>query len=797
MNNEVNRGGGSEDGPGRSWTVVPGRTPGEKIRRLLRNPAGVVGWRLRGLRKRGSRRLRRLQKGSLRSLRRLRKRSLRSLRLLRRWGVSILRRRGLRSLRWMLRAQRRWTRRLVSRWPTRWGQPKGVAWARYQAGYMHFLERNYARSVHHFTRAVELKPAFAGAWIGLARAHRSLGHFDAAWRAINEALQLTPQSDSALWAAADIAAKRKDLGGLREILGYPTSLSGLPVLSLVRRSRIALEAGDADLASAAAAAALKQDPQDEEALVVLGKVGLARGDKDPALDVVRLAASAQDRSLLRAAARLHVELGDLQGAVEKLDRLGGADPDLLVVMAQRLYDQGLLSGAQRLLARLDSSQDERVGFWRSRIDQELLVLRGDWEPPAAAERSRVQATPGRVLHIVGRALPEAQVGYTIRTLAMVQNQQRAGLDPHVVTSLGFPPGALPSPDRSVELIEGVPHHRLLDGQAVPGGLQEKLNRSYRLLYPLVRQLQPAVLQPASDYLNALLALALRRSTGIPVVYEVRGFWEESWLSRRQEAISGTSDQYGLRRSIETRCMTEADHVVTIAEVMRSDIVERGIPAEKVTVIPNAVDPDVFTPQDRDPQLARRLNLSSDHLVVGYISSLLSYEGIDYLIRAVAALAPAFPNVRLLLAGDGPERIALETLADELLAPGTAIFTGRVPHRDITSYYGLIDVFVVPRTSDKVCRLVTPLKPYEAMATGRPVIVSSVPALREMVRVGVTGLTFEPESVPSLARTLRQLLEDASRRAEMGRCAREWVCAERTWSRNAGRYLEVYRNLGVV
>jgi glycosyltransferase involved in cell wall biosynthesis len=151
---------------------------------------------------------------------------------------------------------------------------------------------------------------------------------------------------------------------------------------------------------------------------------------------------------------------------------------------------------------------------------------------------------------------------------------------------------------------------------------------------------------------------------------------------------------------------------------------------------------------------------------------------------------------VLLVGEGEERATLEAEANRLgLDDGTVIFTGRVPHGEIQRYYSIIDVFVVPRTNDRVSRLVTPLKPFEAMALERAVVVSGVDALVEIVSDGETGLTFRPEDATNLADVVEPLLEDPGRRAALGTAARAWVTAHRTWRQNGERYRALYERLG--
>ena len=244
-------------------------------------------------------------------------------------------------------------------------------------------------------------------------------------------------------------------------------------------------------------------------------------------------------------------------------------------------------------------------------------------------------------------------------------------------------------------------------------------------------------------------------------------------------------------------MIAADAVVTLSETMRAEVIGRGVAADRVVVVPNAVDTDRFVPAPRDDAMATRLGIQRDEVVLGYVSSFSVYEGIRYLIEAAALLRRRGHPVRVLLVGDGEELPALKAAARrEGVDDGTVIFAGRVPHEAVRGMYSIIDVFVVPRTGDRVSQLVTPLKPYEAMAMERAIVVSGVDALREIVRENETGLVFRPEDAEELASVVEPLLADPARRLELGRAAREWVAANRTWRQNGTRYRELYERLGV-
>lgn len=435
-----------------------------------------------------------------------------------------------------------------------------------------------------------------------------------------------------------------------------------------------------------------------------------------------------------------------------------------------------------------------------RAASELRVLEPAWRPYLPGPRPRPTPVRGRILHLVTNSLPHRQAGYTVRSQSIAQAQREVGLDPHFATQAGFPrnEGVLGAPPE--DRVDGIPYHRLAPDFDRLVGPAETVARTATEAAALVERLGPAVLHPATNFNNAQAALALRERFGLPVVYEVRGFLEETWASRQAgdpTSRAGDADRYRGAKEVETAAMLAADAIVTLSETMRADIVARGVPAERVTVVPNAVDVDRFRPQPRDDALAARLGLPSGEPVVGYISSFTRYEGIAHLIEAAAILRERGRRVRVLLVGDGEERANLERQVDELglRADGTVVFTGKVPHERVLAHYSLLDVFVVPRTADRVSQLVTPLKPYEAMALEKPLVVSGVDALREIVTEGETGLTFEPERAASLADVLEPLLDDPERRARLGRAARRWVSTHRTWRQNGERYLELYRRLG--
>lgn len=422
------------------------------------------------------------------------------------------------------------------------------------------------------------------------------------------------------------------------------------------------------------------------------------------------------------------------------------------------------------------------------------MISGEWSPPRREPR-RIDSQPGTILHIVGKSLPHTIAGYTIRTQSIVAAQRDAGLNPEVVSRIGFPYYVDGVPESDVEVVDGISYHRI-GGPEVPPRWDDRLDANVEALIPIVEKVKPAVLHAHSDFENALLALALRDLFAIPVVYEVRGFWEETWLSGSPERRPN-ADRYRGRHQREVACAASADRVVTLATTMERRLVGDGVARSNITVIPNAVDPERFPRIGRDPRLARELGIQADEVVIGYISSLVDYEGVDTLLEAAATMVKAGDPVRVLIVGDGNARPRLERVAEKLRLGRRVTFTGRVSPDEVLRYYGMIDVFVVPRRNDRVCRLVTPLKPFEAMSTGTALVMSGVEALQDIAEESQAAATFHPEDPDDLVATLRPLIVDPAARRRLGDRGYDWVRNDRTWTKNAARYQELYRELGEV
>jgi PEP-CTERM/exosortase A-associated glycosyltransferase len=395
----------------------------------------------------------------------------------------------------------------------------------------------------------------------------------------------------------------------------------------------------------------------------------------------------------------------------------------------------------------------------------------------------------RVLHVLDHSIP-LHSGYTFRTLALLREQRRMGWETFHVTS---PKHTAPSGPE--ETVDGWHFYRTPapSGSRLPGLAEWALmKQTQNRLLEVARAVRPQVIHAHSPVLNAIPALRVGRELGVPVVYEVRAFWEDAAVDHGTSTEGGV--RYRLTRGLETHALRRVDHVFTICEGLRGDIVARGIPAAKVTVIPNAVDIDDFEPGGApDAELAARLGLNGA-TVLGFIGSFYAYEGLDLLLAALPELLRRRPEVRVLLVGGGPQDAALKAQAAALGIAEKVVFTGRVPHAEVQRYYDLVDVLVYARHSMRLTELVTPLKPLEAMAQGRLLVASDVGGHQELIRDGETGQLFRAGSTESLVNAVVSLLDRRGDWPRIRANGRRFVETERHWGASAARYRAPYEAL---
>jgi PEP-CTERM/exosortase A-associated glycosyltransferase len=394
----------------------------------------------------------------------------------------------------------------------------------------------------------------------------------------------------------------------------------------------------------------------------------------------------------------------------------------------------------------------------------------------------------RVLHVLDHSLP-LHSGYTFRTRAIMTAQGNDGIEVRGITGLRHTADGAP-----LETLDGLTFHRTPGAPSGPAGMREwrEINSLAQAIARLANEWRPDVLHAHSPALCGMAGLKAARTLGLPLVYEIRAFWEDAAVGNGTG--SEGSLRYRLTRKLENHVVAGADAVITICHGLRDDLVERGFPTGRIGVMPNGVDLTLFgDPPPRDDALAGELKLGTGP-VIGFIGSFYDYEGLDDLIAAMPDLLCEQPDARLLLVGGGPMEASLMAQAEASPAAFAIRFVGRVPHHQVERYYSLCDVMAYPRKRSRLTDLVTPLKPLEAMAQGRIVAASDVGGHRELITDGLTGALFPADDPAACAAALARLLSIRSAWQEMRDCARAHVAAHHDWARNVRRYRGVYQAL---
>lgn len=395
----------------------------------------------------------------------------------------------------------------------------------------------------------------------------------------------------------------------------------------------------------------------------------------------------------------------------------------------------------------------------------------------------------RILHVLDHSLP-LQSGYAFRTLALLREQRALGWETlHLTSPKHYASGGLDE-----EEVSGLHFFRtrlrprtlarvpVVDNAAVVWSTAGRIAE-------LIRRTRPDIVHAHSPCLNGLAALWAAREHGIPVVYEMRASWEDAAVDHGTTREG--SLRYRLSRRLETYVLQRADAVTTICEGLAGEIRSRGVPDERITVVPNAVDIEDFEVIDRpDEALRARLDLGAGP-VLGFIGSFYGYEGLELLIRALPEIARVHAGTRVVLVGGGPAEERLKQVVAELGLDARVRFTGRVPHDQVRNYYSLIDILVYPRTSIRLTELVTPLKPLESMSLARMFIASDVGGHREVIPEHLRPCLFKPGDPADLCRAALELLARREAWPAAAAAARRYVCEQRTWNRSALQYRATY------
>lgn len=394
------------------------------------------------------------------------------------------------------------------------------------------------------------------------------------------------------------------------------------------------------------------------------------------------------------------------------------------------------------------------------------------------------------VYFLHSSLPYFSGGYATRAHGLARSLIKNGLDVKAYTRPNFPYDVkkdLKFDSISAE-IDGISYQKTFCDSVRIRDEATYMTDCINVFDEVLKIERPDYVHGRSTYQISLPGLIAAKKNNLPFVYEVSGLWEIVHESR--ETAPQRKHETEKIRNFETMVAKQADLVFTLTGAMKAELISRGVEEGKIIILPNCTNPDDFSPSSKSELLLDDLGIDQETAVIGYIGSFQDYEGLDDLILACELMCKKDPSIdfKILLVGDGPYFNKIKELADESSIREKILLTGRVPHSLAAEYYSIVDIAAFPRKSWPVCEMVSPMKPLEALAMEKAVLVSSVQALAEMVVHEKTGMVFEKGSLESLADNLLYLIANPDQRANMGINARGWVTEHRTWDVISQRFL---------
>jgi PEP-CTERM/exosortase A-associated glycosyltransferase len=369
--------------------------------------------------------------------------------------------------------------------------------------------------------------------------------------------------------------------------------------------------------------------------------------------------------------------------------------------------------------------------------------------------------------------------------------------------MGFDPVILTSPKHEeshgkpcpeMEIIDGTKYYRTGTVKPVSFPMVSEFRLMYRL-YQRICQVaaieKPALIHAHSPILNGIPAIRAAHKLNIPVVYEIRAFWEDAAVDHGTYAEN--SWKYNLTKFLETQVCKRADHICILCNGLKNDLIRRGIPKEKITPVFNGINPEELMPTAPDQEFLKDWKLEGKK-VIGFVGSFYRYEGLDLLIKAFAPIAAKIPETMLLLVGGGEMKPELLSAIKNYGLENRVVMPGRIPHERIAGVYALIDILAYPRYSMRLTELVTPLKPLEAMAMGKVLVASDVGGHKELIQDGKTGILFKAGDAHDLAEKIQLILNDRELESSLQTKGRSWVGQRHTWETTTSVYKKIYSRL---
>jgi len=301
-----------------------------------------------------------------------------------------------------------------------------------------------------------------------------------------------------------------------------------------------------------------------------------------------------------------------------------------------------------------------------------------------------------------------------------------------------------------------------------------------------RKLSPDVVYMRHSLFNGGCFLA--RLFKVPVVKEVNGIEVDEMRVKNQ----GNGALLWAVSQIERFTLPRGSQIIAVTSKLK-EVLQRDyrVPENKIVVIPNGANIDLFKPMDTN-QARKQIVLPQSGYLVVFVGGLVAWAGVDYLIKSIPYVVKECPATGFLIVGGGMMGQELVELARQVGVLDKIIFAGRVPYQKVHLYLNAGDVCVAPFLANRNERIgISPLKICEYMACEKPVVASRVSGL-EILEDNNTGVLVEPESSSELAQAIVRLLQNRELRELMGKNGRRYVVENRSWESVAGKIAEVFQ-----
>ena len=472
------------------------------------------------------------------------------------------------------------------------------------------------------------------------------------------------------------------------------------------------------------------------------------------------------------------------------------DNDSIDIMKEKgfaFYAAGNLSKANKYLnearTRTEFSKDEKISFGKIKAEEKVLV--NGFSLPAKTDKYPLDNT--RILYVSHLSLSYNTTGYAIRTHNIVKSIKEHGYDIECVTRPGYPWDRKDILHRKKikkhNFVEGVhyTHYQTSNLSRLP--FTDYVNKAAETLYAHILNNEITSVIAASNYANALPALIASRKAGIHFTYDVRGLWEYSQSTKVRNWEY--TERFALSQRLETLVSNGADRVITISSKLKQKLIARGV-SSKINVALNCVSiPTSSENHNKREDIHDDLKIPKGAIVLGYIGSIEAYEGLDNLLLASEKLILDGQKVYILIIGDGSHRHALHNLGCQLNIIENIRILDRMDHEEACRVYAGIDIAIYPRLDNKACQLVPPLKPLEAMAYKRPVIISNLPPIIELLHSSdqkKSCIFIRPNDVNHLVSAINHLTQDKELNNKIAKDGFEFAKNNRLWKNSSSLYL---------